>query len=393
MAQPSSPDVTPVAKTSRKQQLVKIGLPILIILLGTAGMAGIKASAQDKAEKKPVDTRPNISYLAIQPIDHQVVISGNGEIHPKESTALSAQVSGEVVSLHPNFVAGGQVKRGDVLFTIEPDAYEAAVLQAEAEVQRAQAALIEEQARSNVAKREAKNLPAASVTDLYLRKPQLLSAQAALKSAQSRLKIAQRDLADTTVRAPYDALVVSRNVGAGQFVNRGVTVAQINNIETAELVFPVAGFDAMFLPDNIIGVNATLHTRNIDKMQRKGSITRDMGVIDSATRMTQLVVEINDPYGLVSQAKPLKFGTYVDVEFKGKTITDVFKLPQTLVTNRKVWVVDQDNKYFYIDSGLEANDKVVMTLPEYPLDGMEVRINNPADAVVATPASSDSDSE
>ena len=64
-------------------------------------------------------------------------------------------MSGEVDSLHPNFVAGGLVKRGDVLFTIEKDAYEAALWQAESELSRAQAALIEEQARSDVAKREA----------------------------------------------------------------------------------------------------------------------------------------------------------------------------------------------------------------------------------------------
>ena len=237
------------------------------------------------------------------------------------------------------------------------------------------------------------------VTDLYLRKPQLLSAQAAVKSAQARLKLAQRDLNDTTIRAPYDALIIMRNIGVGQFVNRGIEVARLNSIETAELVFPVAGFDAVFLPDNIVGANATMHARNMDKTTRKGSITRDLGIIDSATRMSQLVVEINDPYGLINDAEPLKFGTFVDVQFTGITIENVYKLPQTLVNNRRVWVVDDTNKlrikdvtvlreegkYFYIDSGLSPNDKVVMTLPEYPLDGMEVKITNDKNEVVATP--------
>lgn len=395
------------ANGTRKSLLIKIGMPIAILVVGIAGMLGIKATAQDSEEKKPVDTRPNISYQAIQPTDHTVIISGNGEIKPKESTALSAQVSGEVNSLHPNFVAGGLVKRGDVLFTIEQDAYQAAVWQAEAELSRAQAALIEEQARADVAQREAKNLPKANVTDLYLRKPQLLSAQAAVKSAQARLKLAQRDLNDTTVRAPYDALIIMRNIGVGQFVNRGIEVARLNSIETAELVFPVAGFDAVFLPDNIVGANATIHARNVDKTTRKGSITRDLGIVDSATRMSQLVVEINDPYGLISDAEPLKFGTFVDVQFKGITIENVYKLPQTLVNNRRVWVVDNENKlriknvtvlreegkYFYIDSGLEPNDKVVMTLPEYPLDGMEVKITYDKNQVVATPTIADSQSE
>lgn len=395
------------ANGTRKGLLTKIGMPIAILVVGVAGMLGIKATAQDSEEKKPVDTRPNISYQAVQPIDHTVIISGNGEIKPKESTALSAQVSGEVDSLHPNFVAGGLVKRGDVLFTIEKDAYEAALWQAESELSRAQAALIEEQARADVAQREAKNLPKTKVTDLYLRKPQLLSAQAAVKSAQARLKLAQRDLNDTIVRAPYDALIIMRNIGVGQFVNRGIEVARLNSIETAELVFPVAGFDAVFLPDDIVGANATMHARNPDKTTRKGSITRDLGIVDSATRMSQLVIEINDPYGLINDAEPLKFGTFVDVQFSGITIKNVYKLPQTLVNNRRVWVVDDTNKlriknvtvlreegkYFYIDSGLSPNDKVVMTLPEYPLDGMEVKITNDKNEVVATPTTANSASE
>ncbi len=395
------------ANGTRKGLLTKIGMPIAILVIGVAGMLGIKATAQDSEEKKPVDTRPNISYQAVQPIDHTVIISGNGEIKPKESTALSAQVSGEVDSLHPNFVAGGLVKRGDVLFTIEKDAYEAALWQAESELSRAQAALIEEQARADVAQREAKNLPKTKVTDLYLRKPQLLSAQAAVKSAQARLKLAQRDLNDTIVRAPYDALIIMRNIGVGQFVNRGIEVARLNSIETAELVFPVAGFDAVFLPDDIVGANATMHARNPDKTTRKGSITRDLGIVDSATRMSQLVIEINDPYGLINDAEPLKFGTFVDVQFSGITIKNVYKLPQTLVNNRRVWVVDDTNKlriknvtvlreegkYFYIDSGLSPNDKVVMTLPEYPLDGMEVKITNDKNEVVATPTTANSASE
>eukprot|EP00581_Thalassiosira_minuscula_P037650 CAMPEP_0184456798 /NCGR_PEP_ID=MMETSP0740-20130409/28016_1 /TAXON_ID=385413 /ORGANISM="Thalassiosira miniscula, Strain CCMP1093" /LENGTH=51 /DNA_ID=CAMNT_0026829027 /DNA_START=18 /DNA_END=169 /DNA_ORIENTATION=+ len=50
---------------------------------------------------------------------------------------LSAQVSGEVVSWNPKFVAGGLVKRGEVLFSVEKDTYEAALWQAEAELSQA----------------------------------------------------------------------------------------------------------------------------------------------------------------------------------------------------------------------------------------------------------------
>lgn len=376
----------------------KAALAIIILAAGIGGMVAINASADDKAEKDEVDTRPTVSVQPATKINYEVIIKSNGEVRPAETTAISAQVSGEVLSWHANFVEGGLVKRGDVLFTIEADQYEAAVLQAESEVSRAQATLIEEQARADVAKREAKNLPSAKVTDLYLRKPQLLSAQAGLKSAQSRLKIALRDLDNTQVTAPYDALIVSRDIGVGQFVNKGVQVARLNNVERAEIIFPIAGFDAPFLPNTLVNTPATVISRGMDKTVRQGIIARDTGRVDQATRMTHLVVEIEDPYSLMTNAPKMKFGTYVEVNFNGKIIKSVYKVPQSIVNKRAIWVLDDNNQMvskpvnvvreeganFYIDQGIAENDRMVMTLPEYPQNGMAVKIVGEASPLVAT---------
>ena len=77
------------ANGTRKGLLIKIGMPIAILVVGMAGMLGIKATAQDSEEKKPVDTRPNISYQEIQPTNHTVMITGNGEIKQKNLTQHS----------------------------------------------------------------------------------------------------------------------------------------------------------------------------------------------------------------------------------------------------------------------------------------------------------------
>ncbi len=67
-----------------------------------------------------------------------------------------------------------------------------------------------------------------------------------MKSAQAALKRANRDLENCRVVAPYDALVVERDVGVGQFVTSGSRVATLNNIEVAEVHVPIAGFDSAF---------------------------------------------------------------------------------------------------------------------------------------------------
>ncbi len=367
---------------------IKIAAPIAMLIAGVVGMNAIGSSGQEEKEKEVVDTRPTVKVESIESINHQVMITGHGEVRPLESTMLSAQVSGEVVSWHPNFVAGGLVKRGDVLFEIEKQAYQANLLQAQAQLASAQAALIEEEGRAEVAKQEAKRLPKSQITDLYLRKPQVLSAKAQVQSAQASVKLAQRDLNNCTVRAPYDALVVSRDLGIGQFVSTGSNVGQLHNIEVAEVTFPVAGFDSAFLPSELMGLTADVATEGRYSLSRPGTITRDLGLIDSATRMNHLVVRVEDPYGMKSKLPKLMFGHYVNVTFAGQELNQVFRLSQDLVTNKTVWIVDDENKldkkqvevireegeYFLLGNGLSENDQIVLTMPEYPQVGMEVKI-------------------
>jgi membrane fusion protein, multidrug efflux system len=368
---------------------IKIALPVAALALGVAGMMTINATAKQDTDKKAVDVRPIVKIESAHAQDYQVMINSYGEVKPLESTMLAAQVSGEVVNWNPNFVAGGLVRRGDILFQIENDSYQAALLQAESELSLAQAQLIEEKARANVALQETKNMPASKVTDLYLRKPQLLSAQAKVKSAEAGLKIAQRNLDNCDIRAPYDALVVTRDFGLGQYLNQGAQVAEIYNVETAEIIFPIAGFDNAFLPEQLAGKIATVSTEGTSSIARQGTISRDIGLIDKATRMSQLVVRVEDPYSLQTESPRLKFGSYVEVSFVGQTLNNIYRLPQELVTNRIVWVVNDEQKleshkvevlredgaYFLVSSGLADEDKLVTTLPEYPQNGMLVKID------------------
>ena len=380
-------------KSRMKQKWFKGILPLVILAIGFGGMSAINASGEKDVDKEPVDVRPTVKIETAIAEDYQVRITSYGEVRPLESTMISAQVSGEVLTWHPNFVPGGLVLRGDTLFTIELDTYEAALLQAEADLSLAKANLIEEQAKADVAKREAKGR---KVSDLYLRKPQMLGAQASVKSSQSRLKIAQRDLDNCAIKAPYDALVISRDLGVGQYVNQGSQVGELYNIESAEVSFPIAGFDREFLPNDITQQIANISTKGYNAIERKGMVTRDLGIIDQSTRMSQLVVRIEDPYGLKSSLPALKFGHYVEVSFAGRTLNQVYRLPQELVNNRIIWVLDENQEmqpqrveilreegaYFLISEGLNNQDTLILTLPEYPQKGMKVKIAEPAEDLV-----------
>lgn len=363
-------------------------LPFITLGAAYAGYSAIASSAPESLESKPPKAPPVVTVSKVQSSDHKVVITSHGELRPVEVTQLSAQVSGEVINWHANFVVGGIVKRGEVLFSIENDNYQAAVLQAEAQLASAQAALIEEKAKAEVAKRQAKSMPEKQVTDLYLRKPQLLSANAQVKSAQAELKRAKRDLENCQIIAPYDALVVSRDIGVGQFITAGAHVATLNNVEAGEVHIPIAGFDSAFLPQDYAGTSAQIIQRGIENTFREGVIDRDLGVVDSSTRMINMVVRVENPYAIDSDQPAMKFGSYVEVQFAGKELKHIYRLPQELVNNRQVWVVNDNNQleprtvnvlraekeFMLINQGLNDDDMLVLTVPEYPQQGLQVEV-------------------
>ncbi len=370
------------------KKVARVVLPIAIVIAGIGINRAIVATASPPENELTADIVPTVSVESVIASDYQLLLSAHGAVEPIEITQLSAKVSGEVVSWHESFVEGGVIKSGERLFSIDKDVYEAAVLQAEANLISANAGLIEEEAMADVARDEAKRNPNKKYTDLFLRKPQLLSAKASVKSAEAQLKAAKKDLANCEVYAPFDSLVVARDIGVGQFLVAGTSIAVLYNIESAKIVAPIAGFDSAFLPEDLSGVEVTVSDQSLNGVTRQGFIKHDLGVIDEDTRMSSLVIEVTDPYGIQNSEPALKFGSYANITFPGKTLHQVYRLPQELVNNRTVWVVNESSQlesrkvqvireqgeFFFIGSGLFDDDRVVITPPEYPQRGMSVKI-------------------
>jgi hypothetical protein len=132
-------------------------------------------------------------------------------------------------------------------------------------------------------------------------------------------------------------------------------------------------------------------------VQRSGFVSRDLGVLDESTRMMHLVIRIDDPYSLNSAGPTIKFGSYVEVQIKGKQLQSVYKVPQSLVNNRKIWLLDENQQlrarsvevireegsFFFISDGIAAEELMVKDLPEYPQNGMQVKVKTPEQALLS----------
>merc|ERR1711981_673313 len=95
-------------------------LPIAIIGVSAGLFAGVNAAAHKEPEKNEVDTRPLVAVEPVHADTYPVSIKAYGTLEPIESTSLAASVSGEVTSWNPEFIEGGLLRRGEILFAIDP---------------------------------------------------------------------------------------------------------------------------------------------------------------------------------------------------------------------------------------------------------------------------------
>jgi len=378
-----------------KKQII---IPIVMLAAGIAAMVGFSSMKKPPEEKEKVDNTPIVAVENISVAPMTLEVDSYGMVKPKYETELVAQVNGEIVELSAIFVRGGFVKQDQLLARIDPSDYQAALIDAQASMATARAALEKEVAQGKVAEREWTKIENSSPTELSLRKPQLAQELARVKAAQASVLRAERNLERTEIRAPYDAMIESRNIGLGSFVSVGSKMGHVLGTAIAEIRLPVADNQLAFLvkaESSKAGVNAQVNLIGTYAGQDtlwQAKIARSEGVVDSKSRMSYLVAEINDPYLLNSLSDssdaPLRFGSYVNAKIMGYDISQATLVPRFLVVNGKVAIFDSESKLHYatidivrqqgshvvVANGLADGDQLIVSALDYPVDGMKLAL-------------------
>lgn len=132
-----------------------------------------------------------------------------------QRVALSTPVSGVVQTVRAN--VGEQVKKGQVLATLDATAYQASVAESEGAVARVKEEA--QDAKRNLDRvQELYKRTVISTSELETAQTRFARATAQLNEAQARLTLTRKRLGDATLRAPFDALVLERQVEPGQTV-------------------------------------------------------------------------------------------------------------------------------------------------------------------------------
>ena len=191
-----------------------------------------------------------IEVTNISLIDIVETVAATGKIQPEVEIKLSSEVSGEIIKLP--IIEGQQVKKGDLLVSINPDLVQALVNQSQASLQNIKAQLTQAEANLNNLKlnfERNKSLYEKGVisksdwertfTDYEVAKANVKSAYYNVQSAQSSVKQSRDNLARTSIFAPRDGTISKLSVELGERVvgtaqmagTEIVRVANLNNME------------------------------------------------------------------------------------------------------------------------------------------------------------------
>lgn len=373
--------------------LVVVSIVVVMIMSGIA-----KSKRPDIKDTSNQALRVDAIPAKVATLNFSVF--SQGSVRPRTETTLVAEVPGKIVSVSSNFIAGGFFRQGETLLQIDPSDYQTALLRAQAVLAARKAQLSDQQARSDQALKDWKNMGRqGEPSDLTLRIPQLAEAKASVQAAEAELKEAERDLERTRIRVPYDGLVRSKKVDVGQFVSPGTPLGVTFAIDIAEIRLPLSGSDIAYLDlpsatrlDRAHRVPVTLVAESAGvNRQWQAEIVRTEGVVDESSRVTYAVAEFIDPYGVLGQSDQdeLKMGTFVRAEIQGLRAEDVIVLPRALlqaddtvlVANaerkleiRPVTVLRAEPRTVYISEGISGGELVITTTMDAPIPGTRLAI-------------------
>lgn len=279
-----------------------------------------------------------VAVETLRPIRVTDRIVGYGEARPRWQTQLASEVTGRVRLISPDFLAGARFRAGDVLVTLDPTGYETAVAQAASALAAARRVLKEEQHRAKVAAEtwEASGLKG-KPTALALRKPQLAEARAAVTAARAGLKQAQHDLAQTTITAPYDGVVLERSINPGDFLQPGDPIGRIFDRRVFEIPVPLGPDEIARLPVPARDAAVRLEDR-VTGRHWVGRVARIAQALDARNRWREVIVEVTEADGLLP-------GQFLKASFAGRPHGGVLKVAERqLGRGGRLWYVDAQNR-------------------------------------------------
>lgn len=350
----------------------KIVLPLAVVAVAFAGASYMRATRLAVEPTPAIERIWAVKVELAAARDHQPMLDLFGDIVAGREVTLRPLVAGEVIGASSRLVEGGRIEADEVIITTDRFHYQAALDEIVAEVREATAKRAELVATLEIERAllELDHQQLAIAKRDLARFEQLLSKQTAseqgydnavltrsrrraavgqreqsiaLNNARieqqdaiiARLNVAkkraERDLANTELRAPFAGFVTEVNAQIGKRLSTADPIAKLIDAGRMEIRFQLA--DSVFgrlWQDGLIGRELTATWRLGGTAFRiDAKVARVISIIDATAGGVDVYAEI---IANPSQA-PLRPGAFVEVSLPDRTYKKVIELPTSALFN------------------------------------------------------------
>ena len=356
---------------NKKQRLV---LFLIVFILGSIGYrqgySMYTGYIQAKAAKIPKEVQ------IMNPVKMDVYSKSEsaGRVEAKYSVDIVARINGWLEKSY--FKEGDKVKKGQLLFLIEPDQYQNLVNTAAANVRQAQATLINAEKELTRAKELVKNdYVSKSYYDQALATRD--TSKAALDAAKVQLADAKLNLSYTKIVSPVDGKIGKIIITEGNLVNTQTgPIARVVSNSPIYVLFNLKSSE--FLKFKKQGSSKDFSNMEVRLQLADGTMYDEVGKIEYVgNEVDQTTGTIDLRATFQNENELLVPGDFVSVVIKSIEPREALTVPQSAALNDAqgyyVWTVDADNKTvrkniqvsqeinknWIVESGLEITDNIV----------------------------------
>ncbi len=341
----------------------------LLITLGLLAMVTLP-SCHPKTEAK-VEEKPHYEVTVPLQKDTQVPQKYVAQIHSMRRIELRSLENGYLEKVYVD--EGQRVKKGQMMFKLKANVYEAELKKYEAE---ARAANIEYQNTKNLADND------------IVSKTELAVAYAKLEKARAEVALAKTHLGFTDIRAPFNGLMDHLEAREGSLLEEGELLTTLSDTSKMWVYFNVSESEYLNYAtraDKKNLKNVSLEMANGELFKYPGVIQTIEGEFDNETGNIEMRATFPNPEGLLRHGET---GTVI-MNFPYK---NALMIPQKatfeILDKKFVFVVDEHHKVsqreivvaeelphlYIVKSGLTSKDKVLLEGLRKVRDGQEIEV-------------------
>jgi membrane fusion protein (multidrug efflux system) len=330
------------------------------------------------AEQEQATPAPSVQVVKLTQQEVTIEKDFVGQVYGYRDIPVRARVEGFLEKIA--FKEGGMVRKGDLLYEIDPDPLLEAVAAAKSELARMQ--VNQERAQSDFNRIEPlAGMNAVSQRDLDAAVAEKKGSQSMVEAAQANLRIAQIRLSYASIQSPIDGIIGKSMAQVGEFVGRSpnpVIVNTVSAIDSVRVEFFITESDYLILARKIAAESENQPDIPLQLILSDGSVFPEKGRVNFINREVDAITGAILVQAIFPNPERLiRPGQFARVRAGVKTIPDALLVPQRCVVevqgNFSVMRVNDSGiveqvmikpgpmhkDYYIVYEGLSAGDKVI----------------------------------